>query len=184
MYSNLDLLRIFVVGLLYVGIFKIQKNFTPLKYFSNADLVIQESISFWQVIIRYVLIAIFSISLNFLFEIDENIIIAGNILGAFLIVWPTLISPAFSYDSYISDKNKFLIFIVHIVFVLTTGLATCVSLALIPMFVEDFGDYVTNIIFGGGGLVFGDYVKRKLSTKIRINEKSDNDEYEEIIEED
>lgn len=41
MYSNIDLLKIFVIGLLYVGVFKVQKAITPLEYFSNADIVIE-----------------------------------------------------------------------------------------------------------------------------------------------
>lgn len=184
MYSDLDLFTLFIISLLYVGIFRIQRRLTPLKYFSNADIVIRESVSYFQIIIRYLLIGIFSISLNFLFGINNDVILLGNFLGAFLIIWPTLLTPKYSDESFISEKNKKLIYFLHLLFVITTVLATWGSLALYPMFVEDTSDYIIDVLISGGSLVFGDYVKRKLSKKILINRKEDEKEYDDMVDED
>lgn len=184
LYSNLDLLYILIISLFFVAIFKIQRALTPLRYFSNADIVIESSVSIYQVIVRYILIGIFSITIHFLFNISEIIIILGNFLGAFLIIWPVLLSPKFSYETYIPGDLKLKIYILHILFVISSILVTYLSLQLIPLFASNTSDYISNILMGGGGLVFNDFIKNILSKKIRINAEQVEKELNDNIAED
>lgn len=90
-------------------------------------------------------------------------------------------SPEFSYDTYISKQNKLLIYILHIIFVMTTSLATLFSFTLKSLFIKDFSDYISLVIFSGGGLLFGDFIKSKLAKKIRLNEVEDNNEWIDVV---
>lgn len=181
MYSNLDLLCMFIISLLYVSLFKIQRALTPMKYFSNSEIVMHESVSPMQILIRYVLIGIFSISLSFIFNIQENIIIVGNSLGSFLIIWPALLLPKLSYETFISKENKLLIYFLHIIFIITTGLSTYFSFLLIPLFVRDTSEYISNVLCTGGSMVFGGIIKNTLSKKITRNSNKDEEEYDDQI---
>jgi len=182
MYSNFDLFIILIISLAFVSIFRIQRALTPLKYFSNADMVIENSISIYQLVIRYILIGIFSITIHFLFDISEIIIILGNFFGAFLIVWPVLLSPKFSYETYMPYNLILEVYIVHILFIVSSLLVTYLSLKLIPLFASTTTDYISNILIGGGGLVFNDFIKSILSKKIRINVEKAEKEFNDSME--
>lgn len=184
MYSNLDLFIILIIALIFVALFRIQRALTPLKYFSNADLVIESSISRYQILIRCVLIGIFSITIHYLFNISESVIMLGNFFGAFLIVWPVLLSPKFSYDTYIPPNLIRTIYIIHILFIISSILVTWISIKLIPLFVSNSYDYINNILLPGGSLVFSDYIKKILSKKVLINKEQLEEEFNDNVEDD
>lgn len=93
MFSILDLVFAFIVAITFVGMFRLQRKFFSKKYFELSRRVFGRGITKRMILLRIVIIFLFSALAYFLIA-DSNTILLGVLLGSFLIVWPVLLNPS------------------------------------------------------------------------------------------
>lgn len=139
MVSYFDLLIIFLIAVCFVALFKLQKKFTPTKYFANSQLIVGESVSWRMILIRFLLVFLFGMLSNTIIK-EEVVILLGVILGSFLIIWPTILSPSESYMYTVKKSDIFFIYLSNFLFVITSVSIVFIAIKLFPM----ISGYVTD----------------------------------------
>jgi hypothetical protein len=181
MFSFLDLIIAFIISLCFIGLFKVQKKFSPTNYFASSQLIVGSSISWRMVLLRFILVFIFGL-LSYLIVRNETIILLGVLLGSFLIIWPTILSPFESYASIVKKLDVIIIYLSNFLFVITSVIIVYVSVRLFPI-VSDYiatnkvditWDIFLFLIFSITGFPGKEMLDRILENRITKNE---NDYY-------
>lgn len=131
-YQELGL--IFIVAVLFVLLFKVQKMISPQNYFSNAQYIVEKDVTCTMQVVRYFYILTFALIGSFLIN-SRFIVVAGVALGAFLIIWPALIVPSEVYSDlgFITLKDKVGIYIIHLFFVISCILTAYFATIFLPL---------------------------------------------------
>ena len=142
MYSLEDLIICFLVAIVLIIIFKLQRELTPSRYFSTGDIFeeIENSTSFKEIFLRFIIILSYGIILSY-FISSQKIIILGMTFGSFLAVWPAFLSDS-NIDERLLEKKLALrtfLFLHILLTFLLENLAT---------FLYDLGKYIIFIYFG------------------------------------
>lgn len=93
MFSSLDLVFAFIVAIAFVSMFRLQRKFFSKKYFELSRRIFGRGITRRMILLRIVMIFLFSVLAYFLIE-DRNTVLLGVLIGSFLIVWPVLLNPS------------------------------------------------------------------------------------------
>ena len=141
--SYIDLILIFIVAILFVVMFRLQRRFFSKKYYELSRRVFGKGITIRMMLIRLLMIFIFSYIVYWLTE-SSSIVITGVLLGSFLIVWPVLLNPStfdvseaggYEYNIVnVSTKGWFLLLVSYILFIISSGLIAFLSVR--------FGEYL------------------------------------------
>lgn len=132
MFSYFDLLIIFIVSILFVLVFRIQRNMFPTNYFANSDLVLNSFVTYRMLSIRYIIIFFFGLASYFLVN-NTSTVVVGTFLGSFLIIWPTLLSPFKAYVGIVKKNDIIFIYLQHLVFVTTSVIVIYFATILLPL---------------------------------------------------
>lgn len=148
MVTYLELVFIFLVAILFVILFKIQKYIFSPNYFSSARFILDKNVTYRMLGLRYILILLFSLTSNLIFK-DRSIVIIGVLLGSFLIVWPTLLAPSEAYFKigYIQPRDKLMIYFLNFIFVISSTLVAHFSTILFPIFKFFFVEYKSEVLY-------------------------------------
>ncbi len=141
--SYIDLMLIFIVAILFVVMFRLQRRFFSKKYYELSRRVFGKGITIRMMLIRLLMIFIFSYIVYWLTE-SSSIVIIGVLLGSFLIVWPILLNPStfdvsdaggYEYNIVnVSTKGWFLLLVSYVLFMISSGLIAFLSVR--------FGEYL------------------------------------------
>lgn len=186
MVTYLELSFIFLIAILFVTLFKIQKIIFSQNYFSNSQFILNKDVSYKILGIRYILILIFSLICYFIFK-SRSIVVIGIFVGSFFIIWPTLISPSEAYSDigYIKSRDKILIYLLHFIFIISSTFTAYFATILFPLFKDLFFEYKRDALYEiikyfALSLVFNplekkgkDYLNRSI---IKNNKLVDSDE--------
>lgn len=147
MYSIVHLITIFIVAILFVVMFRLQRKFFSSIYYSLSRRVFGNGITIRMMLIRTIMVLVYSF-IVFVITENEGVTIIGVGLGSFLIVWPVLLNPS-SFDlhkagnyneivTHVNTRGWFLLFLSYISFV--------ISMMLIALISANFGDYIFSAI--------------------------------------
>ena len=160
MMSYADLILIFIVAILFVFMFRVQRRFFSKKYFELSRRVFGRGITIRMMLIRLLMIFIFSYCAYWLTE-SGSVVIIGVLLGSFLIVWPVLLNPstfdiseAGSYEYNIvniSTKGWFFLSVSYALFMVSSGLIAFLSVTfgehLLYQTVESFKSWLSSALW-------------------------------------
>lgn len=148
MVTYLELSLICFVAILFVLLFKIQKNVYPQNYFSNSQFILSKDVSYKMLVIRYIFILLFSLIVYFVLN-SRTIVVIGTLLGSFLIIWPTLIAPSEAYldIGYIKSKDKVVIYLLHFIFVISSTLVAYFATIFVPLLKKLFCEYKMDALY-------------------------------------
>lgn len=181
-FSLYDLLISFLVSIGFVIIFKIQKAAFPHIYYSASELFLSKSITYKQVVIRMIIIFVYSSLLHMILT-PENIVL-GVLVGALLITWPAFLHPTemmWGYH-YLTYKEKLIYFLFLLSFIIISPLLAYVGLNV------NFEDLINKVIdswiFGLIILMSGlqEKTANMLSENIRIRSIEVFEDYEDELE--
>jgi len=118
LYSLEELFFSFIVAIIFIFIFKLQKEIFNESYWATSDILsgIEKAPTFKTFFIRFLIILVFAIVLNYF--ISPKIIVFGLTLGSFLIVWPLFLNNNDIPEELL--ENKLTLRLLLLLFVLTT----------------------------------------------------------------
>lgn len=181
MFSYLNLITAFIISLCFVGLFKFQKKISPTNYFASSQLIVGSSVSWRMILLRYILVFFFGL-LSYLVVRNEPTILLGVLLGSFLIIWPTLLSPSDSYINIIKKSDILIIYLSNFLFVITSVITVYVAVRLFPV-ISDYlsnnrADIVWDVVFWFVMSIIGYPGKEKLDRLLEKRlEKNESDYY-------
>lgn len=148
MITYLELVFIFLIAVSFIILFKIQKTIFSPSYFSSSQFILDKNVTYKMLGLRYVLILLFSLASNFIFN-DKAIVIIGVLLGSFLIIWPTLLAPSEAYwdIGYIKTKDKLIIYFLHFIFVISSTLVAYFGTILFPVLKKFIFEYKSEVLY-------------------------------------
>lgn len=148
MITYLELVFVFIIAILFVILFKIQKKIFPQNYFSSSQVILDKNVTYKMLVVRYLLILFFSFAFNLIIE-NRSIIAIGVFLGSFLIIWPTLLNPSEPYWAigYVKKKDILIIYFLHFLFVLSSVLTTYFGTILFPLVKDLYFEYKSDLIY-------------------------------------
>lgn len=143
MISYIQLFLIFIIAILFVSMFRLQRKFFSKKYYELSRRVFGRGITFRMMLIRFILIFFFSYGLYWLIE-SASTVITGVLLGSFFIVWPVLLNPStfdvseaggYEYNIVnISSKGWIYLLVSYVLFIISSGIIAFLGVS--------FGEYV------------------------------------------
>lgn len=185
MVSYLDLLLIFMTSLAFVLLFRLQRNFFPTNYFANSQIILDTVVTYRMILVRYIFIFIFGLISYFITK-NTPVILIGTFLGAFLIVWPTILAPSEAYVDVIKPRDRIFIYAMHTIFIITSIIVVYFSTMLLPLMIANFNENLTSIlielvkwlVFSGLGISGEKSLSDLLDKRVRKNNEEliDNDE--------
>lgn len=185
MVSYLDLLLIFITSLVFVVMFRLQRNLFPTNYFANSQIILDTVVTYRMILVRYIFIFIFGL-FSYLITKNAPVILIGTFLGAFLIVWPTILAPSEVYIDVIKSRDKILIYTMHTMFIITSIIVVYLSTIFLPLMITNFNENWTSIlidlvkwlVFSGLGISGEKNLGDLLDKRVRKNNEEliDDDE--------
>ena len=184
MYSIEELCISFIISIAFIYIFKLQRKLFNQSYWATSDIlsdVIDDAPTLKLILIRFLIILSFGISLNFF--VLPKIIILGMTLGAFLIVWPVFLNDENIIEELRDKKLEYRTLLA--LFVAITYVIAKFSIALFNLLNESVHTYlqgfsyerIVNLI--GDSLLWAiilillryitNYIKNNISTKVTIS---------------
>lgn len=184
MYSILDLLWAFLVGILFIFMFLFQKRTFPSQYFSMAEIILDRTVTVKMILVRMILIFLFGAVAQFIFK-DASMVLLGVIIGSILIVWPVILNPRQIFIDTPKGIEILLFYILYLIFIATSFSIAYVAISFLPEVTDftfeslkDFAkDNVWPILF----LLFGGSSENKigqvLDRKILKRVEKESEEY-------
>ncbi|MDO6448996.1 hypothetical protein [Oceanobacillus profundus] len=192
MYSLEELFLSFVIAVVFIFIFKLHRELFNESYWATSDILsdIDQAPSLKSVLVRFFIILIFGIILNFF--VLPKIIILGMTLGSFLIVWPVFLSDENIIEELLEQKlvlRTLLVLLVVITYV-TAKLSIVLFNLLneaVNIYLQDFHyERLVNLI--GDSLIWAllivllrnliTYMSKKLTRKVTFPQNILSQEYD------
>lgn len=150
-----DLYLIFIVAILFVVMFRVQRRFFSKNYYELSRRVFGRGITIRMMLIRLLMVFIFSYGVYWLTD-SASVVIVGVLLGSFLIVWPILLNPStfdvsevggYNYNIVnISTKGWFFLLLSYVLFIISSGLIAFLSVgfgeSLVNQTIESFKSWL------------------------------------------
>ncbi|CAM4239263.1 hypothetical protein [Lacicoccus alkaliphilus] len=195
MYSLLDILVCFLIGIGLIFLFKLQREISPGTYFATSGILSEiedEQPDRRAILIRICIIILYGVALGFFIDSSE-LIVYGMTLGTFLIVWPVFINDENIKPKFL--KHKFLLRAFLLVFILITFFSAKLSVIIYNLVQEIAWVYFNNfdsermigiigdslfwLILVIGFRWFYNYIQNRLSEKVSFTQSQDYNEAEE-----
>lgn len=150
----------FVLALVFILFFKVQKLFLPDTYFAFSDpFILGESVSSSKYLLRFFVIFFFNvffyIILNIFYEGQEilNLLLIASFLGSFLILWPIIFKPSRNLEGGLSKKFIFFLYCIYTSFLLSNMIISLLTTSIMNLFFNDM-DIVTVFSSNKEGIIF------------------------------
>lgn len=192
MYSLEELFLSSIIAVAFIYLFKLHRELFNENYWATSDILsdIDQAPSLKSVVIRFLIIIIFGIILNFF--VLPKIIILGMTLGSFLIVWPVFLS-----DENITEElleRKLVLRTLLVLFVVITSLTAKLSIVLFNLLNEAVNIYLQDFHFKNLINLIGDsfiwtlslillrffitYLRKNLTRKVVISQEIFSQKYD------
>ena len=135
----------FILAMIFILFFKVQKLFLPDTYFAFSDpFILGESVSPSKYLI-----------LNIFYEGQEilNLLLIASFLGAFLILWPIIFKPSRNLEGGLSKKSIFFLYCIYISFLISSMIISLLTTSIMNLFFNDM-DIVTVFSSNKEGIIF------------------------------
>lgn len=156
----LDFIIEFILAMVFILFFKVQKLFLPNTYFAFSDpFIVGESISLSKYLLRSFVIFFFNmffyLILNIFYEGQEilKLLLIASFLGAFLILWPIIFRPSRNLEGGLSKKSIFFLYCIYISFLISTMIISFLTTSIMNLFFNDM-DIVTVFSSNKEGIIF------------------------------
>ena len=156
----LDFIIEFILAMIFIFFFKVQKLFFPNIYFAFSDPFIRrESIMLSKYFFRFFVIFFFNmffyLILNIFYEAQEifKMLSIASFLGSFFILWPIIFRPSRNLEKGLSKKSKFFLYCIYISFLISTLIISFSTTSIMNLFLKDM-DIVTVFSSNKEGIIF------------------------------
>lgn len=156
----LDFIIEFILAMIFILCFKVQKLFFPSLYFAFSDPFIRrESIGVSKYFFRFFVIfffnAFFYLILKRFYEAQEifELLLISSFLGAFLILWPIIFRRSRNLEGEVTKKSMFFLYCIYISFLISTLVISFLTTSSMNLFFKDM-DIVTIYISNKEGIIF------------------------------
>ena len=150
----------FILAMIFILFFKVQKLFLPDTYFAFSDpFILGESVSPSKYLLRSFVIFFFNmffyLILNIFYEGQEilNLLLIASFLGAFLILWPIIFKPSRNLEGGLSKKSIFFLYCIYISILISSMIISLLTTSIMNLFFNDM-DIVTVFSSNKEGIIF------------------------------